>query len=292
MIFNFLILSALAFANIKAVATTNDVGWLLQRIGGNEVEVKVLAKPNENYHFIEARPDFILALSRASVFCQIGAELEIGWAPKLLEKAANPKILAGSNGSCNLASKIKLLDKPTAPIDRSMGDVHGSGNPHFWLSPIEMVAAGEEVYETLSRINPEKTAFFEKNLQELKTELTALQKELTEKLKPLSNKKIYEYHKEFAYFANAYGLNIAGSIEEIPGVSPSASRLGKVGLEAKRVSSPIALASISSNKSILEKFAEISGSKFVALPTSVSSLEKGAYSTWQRSLVDQILKLL
>jgi zinc/manganese transport system substrate-binding protein len=282
-----------ALSAIRVVATTPDIAWLVNRIGGKRVEVKTLAKSSDDYHFLDARPDFILAVNRANVVCRVGADLEIGWIPKILEKAANSKVMAGGAGDCDLSRAVSVQEKPTGPIDRSMGDVHPTGNPHFWLSPLEMANAANEVEEKLTAAEPGAAAEFAANRARVQEELKSLHAKIKAMLKPLSGKTVIEYHKDFFYFNKDYGLKSLGSIEEIPGVSPSAARLGKISLEAKRAGTLIALASTHSTKSALEKFRELSGVNVVALPTSLENpADSEAYSAWQNSVAEQILKAL
>ncbi len=289
MIFN-LFFSIYALAKISAVATTPDISWLIKQIGGDFVEVQTLAKSGENYHFIEARPDFALKLARADLFCQIGAEMEIGWAPKLLEKAANPKILPGGKGSCDLSQKVDLLEKPVRPVDRTMGDSHASGNPHYWLSPLEMKKASELIFQRLSELEPSQKDQFEKNW---KTTVHSLEKtalEVKEMLKPLNGNSFTQYHKEFTYFANAYDLKIVASIEEVPGVSPSAARIAQAAKDAKTQNLSLVFAAPNNPRAILQKFSELSGVKAVTLPTSLEGLDSLAYDRWQRTLAQKILQ--
>lgn len=281
----------MADATIRVVTSTTDIAWLVQRVGGKNIEVKALARPGDDYHFLDARPDYILAVSRADMVCRIGADLEIGWIPKILERAANSKVMAGESGDCDLSRSVTILEKPNKPVDRSMGDVHSSGNPHYWLSPLEMAKAAAEIEARLTAIEPGKSAEFSANRAQVEEELKALYRKIKEKLKPLAGKSVIEYHKDFYYFIQVYGLKPTGSIEEIPGVSPSAARLGKVAVDAKRNGLSLALASEHSPKATLDKFKELSGVPIAVLPTSLKdpSLPE-AYSAWQTELADKILK--
>jgi len=283
----------IAEAAIRVVASTSDIAWLVQRVGGaKNVEVKALARPKDDYHFLDARPDYILAVSRADVVCRIGVDLEIGWIPKILDRAANSKVMAGGAGDCDLSRSVGVQEKPAGPVDRSMGDVHSAGNPHYWLSPLEMAKAASEVEARLSAVEPGKSAEFSANRLKVEEELKALHSKIKERLKGLSGKAALEYHKDFFYFIQAYGLKSAGSIEEIPGVSPSAARLGKVALEAKRSGVSLALASEHSPKATLDKFKELSGVRVVVLPTSLSDPSAAnAYEIWQQEMADKILKV-
>lgn len=282
-----LLIAPSAEASLRAVGSTPEMAWLLQRIGGSEVEVKALAKAGDNYHFLDARPDFILAVNRADILCRVGAELEIGWLPKILDRAANTKVMSGGAGDCDASRAVALEEKPTKPVDRSMGDVHAAGNPHFWFSPAETAKAAREVEEKLAAVSPEKAKVFAANREALEKELAALQEKLRQKIK--KGLSAYQYHRDFSYFFSAYGIQSLGSIEEIPGVSPSAARLGKVALEAKEKKAAFALAAEHDPASALAKFQELSGVKVVKLPTSLSDFrDPAAYAKWQEKLVSAI----
>ena len=74
-----------AQAKLNVVATLPDFGSLAREIGGDKVNVTVLAKPTEDPHFVDARPSFVVQLRSADVLIDGGAELELGWLPPLLQ---------------------------------------------------------------------------------------------------------------------------------------------------------------------------------------------------------------
>jgi hypothetical protein len=128
-------LAPLAQAKLNVVATMTDFAAIAQEIGGDKVTVTTLAKDTEDPHFADARPSFVSLLFKADLLLEGGAELEIGWLPPLLNNARNSKILPGAPGNLRMATGVRLLDVPSGPIDRSMGDVHPAGNPHYYLDP-------------------------------------------------------------------------------------------------------------------------------------------------------------
>src|ERR1700726_4434434 len=97
-----------AQAKLNVVATLPDFGSVAREIGGDKVEVTVLAKPTEDPHFVDARPSFVVALRNADVLIEGGAELEIGWLPPLLQNARNPKIEVGKPGRVQASEGISL----------------------------------------------------------------------------------------------------------------------------------------------------------------------------------------
>lgn len=258
---------------LKVVTTLPDVAEVVQAIGGEFVDVQSLLKGSEDPHYSEARPDFILKVNRADIVCAVGLDLEIGWLPKILEKAGNAKVQSGGPGFCVLGAKVTALDIPGGVINRSLGDVHPHGNPHFMLSLEKIADSGAEVVRVLSLALPEKASVFEKNYEAFKRRLSDSKKELAAQLKKV---KVLEYHKEFTYFFNSYGLESLGSLEEKPGMPPSAARIAKVAQLAKENKVVVLFATVSAPHKVLERFQELSGVRVVQLPSYVQNLDKSS----------------
>src|SRR5512143_2555715 len=128
-----------AFARLDVVATTPDLAAIAREVGGDLIELTTLAKPTEDPHFVDAKPSFIMKLNRADAVIEGGAELEIGWLPALLDQARNSRLAAGAPGHIACAQGIPLLEVP-ATLDRSKGDIHAAGNPHYIVDPVNAKA--------------------------------------------------------------------------------------------------------------------------------------------------------
>src|SRR5689334_18891499 len=139
-VFLTMIFLAVAAAPVRAggklavVATTADLAAVAKAVGGDAVDVTTLARPTEDPHFVDAKPSFIRTVNQADVLIEGGASLEAGWLPPILDSARNPRIAPGTPGRVVAATGVTLRDVP-AELDRSMGDVHPQGNPHFMLDP-------------------------------------------------------------------------------------------------------------------------------------------------------------
>ncbi|HXJ72592.1 MAG TPA: zinc ABC transporter substrate-binding protein, partial [Candidatus Dormibacteraeota bacterium] len=147
-------LALAAQAKLNVVATMPDFGALAQEIGGDKVKITSIARGTEDPHFVDAKPSFIVKLNHADLLIEGGAELEIGWLPPLVNGARNSKILGDAPGHVILSRGIRLLEVPTGPVDRSMGDVHPLGNPHFWLDPENGKIMAGTLAETFSKLDP------------------------------------------------------------------------------------------------------------------------------------------
>ena len=142
---------------LRVAATTPELGSLAREIGGEHVTVVVFAKGTEDAHFVEAKPSFIKELSQVDVYIQAGMDLEVGWAPVLLQNARNSKVLPGAPGYIDASTVITPLEVPTGPIDRSMGDVHPGGNPHYLTDPLNGLRVAELLRDTFSAVTASET---------------------------------------------------------------------------------------------------------------------------------------
>jgi zinc/manganese transport system substrate-binding protein len=157
-----------------------------------------------------------------------------------------------------------------------MGHVHPAGNPHFWLSPVALAQASEEVADTLARIDPEKAEDYRRRQKAFVTRMNELQTSIRIRFEKAgvtgSKARFLEYHREFAYFAHAFGLESVGSLEEKPGVSPSAGRLVNVASQAKSEGGRIVLATTHGPRRLLARFEELSGVPVQSVPVSIEAL--------------------
>ncbi|MGE5087429.1 MAG: metal ABC transporter substrate-binding protein [Bacillota bacterium] len=262
-----------AFAKIKVVATLPDVAEVVKAIGGNQVDVSSLLSGGTDPHFADARPDFILKVNRADVVCSVGLDLEIGWLPKVLEKSGNAKVQSGGTGFCELGKAVKPLEVPQGVIDRSLGDVHPHGNPHFMLDPLKLAESGAEVVRVLSQVDNANAGIYQKNYDAFKKQMESLHAQIKSKIK---KDKVMEYHKEFTYFFHAYNLESVGSLEEKPGMPPSASRIAEVAQMAKANKVQVLFATPSAPHKTLERFQELSGIPVVTVPSYIQSSGNGS----------------
>lgn len=216
-----------AAAALKVVATTSEYGALATQIGGARVTVTTIAKPTEDPHFVDARPSQIVALNRADALIEGGAELEVGWLPPLLEGARNGKILAGAPGRIVASEGIQLVDIPSA-ADRSQGDTHLAGNPHFMLDPMNAKVVAEHIARAFSSLDPAGAPTFKGNLAQFEATLAAKMTEWTAALKPFAGRPIVTYHPTWRYFARRFGLVSDMFLEPKPGIPPSPPHLAEV----------------------------------------------------------------
>ncbi len=212
---------------LNVVTTTPDLAALAREIGGDAVEVKTLAKPSEDPHFVDAKPSHIVTLNRADVLIEGGAELEIGWLPPLLESARNDRLAAGTPGLIVAGQGLKMLEVPTT-LDRARGDVHALGNPHFVVDPVYAKIVAGNIAEHFAQVDPAQAAMFRANLSKFDAAIDAKMVEWQKAMAPHRGAKIVTYHNDFIYFAERFKLVVVETLEPKPGIAPSPAHLAKV----------------------------------------------------------------
>src|SRR5437016_535625 len=161
-----------AQAKLNVVATLPDFGSLAREIGGDKINLVVLAKATEDPHFVDARPSFVVSLRNADVLIDGGAELELGWLPPLLQNARNPKIEIGKPGRVQASQGIRLMNVP-ANVTRAAGDVHALGNPHFTVDPIIAKAVAQHIAKAFSEVDKANASEYEANYKKFETAINA-----------------------------------------------------------------------------------------------------------------------
>ena len=210
-----------ARAKVQVVTTLQDFASIADAIGGNRVETFALAKGYQDPHFVDAKPSFILKLSKADVLIVAGLELEIGYLPPLLDQSRNDKIHPGNAGYLDASVGCDIVGRPTQQVTRAMGDVHPYGNPHYWTDPSNGRVIARSIAARLSQIDPGGQPTYSKNLADFEAKLSAKEKEWDGKMAPFAGAKIVTFHDSWPNFAKHFKLNIVGHVEPKPGIPPS-----------------------------------------------------------------------
>ena len=216
-----------ASAAVRVVATTPEYGAIASAVGCDRITVTSLAKPTEDPHFVDAKPSHVVTLNKADLLIEGGAELEVGWLPPLTESARNSRILVGAPGHLFASEGIQLLDVP-ATLDRARGDIHGAGNPHFMMDPVNAGIVARHIVDTLCGIDTPGCASYKESLDRFQQALDARMKTWISALAPYRGTAIVTYHPTWRYFANRFGLNADTFLEPKPGIPPSPPHLAEV----------------------------------------------------------------
>jgi ABC-type Zn uptake system ZnuABC Zn-binding protein ZnuA len=261
--------AAPAAAKLQVVTTLQDLAAIAQAVGGERIESFALAKGYQDPHFVDAKPSFVLKLSRADLLIVAGLELEIGYLPPLLDQSRNDKIHAGGPGYLDASTGCEILQKPTAVVTRAMGDVHPYGNPHYWTDPENGRAIARSVAAKLAEIDPAGAAAYQKNLADFETRLSAKEKEWDAKMAPFAGTKVITFHESWPNFAKHFHLEVVGNVEPKPGIPPSPTHTLEIINLMKEQKVPVILVEPYFDSKASRFIAEQVGAKVVTLYPSV-----------------------
>ncbi|HEX5036890.1 MAG TPA: metal ABC transporter substrate-binding protein [bacterium] len=219
--FVFSLLPLIASAKINVVATLPVFASIAREVGGDRVEVTSLARGDQDPHFLDAKPSFVVKLSQADLLIHGGLELEIGWLPPIVVQARNPKINNGTAGNVDLSVGLNILEVPQTPVNRSMGDVHPRGNPHAWLDPNNAKVMAVNIVQHLSEIDPSGKDVYNDRLKSFITKLNGKIAEWHKETEGWKGKQVVTYHKSLSYVAGWTGLDVVANVEPKPGIPPS-----------------------------------------------------------------------
>lgn len=252
---------------IEIVTTLPDFKNFAEIIGADKVHVISIASGKQDPHHVEIKPSDIIKIKNADLLIVNGLDLD-AWIYPLITNSRNSKVQKGASGYVDASNGIAILEVPTTKIDRSLGDVHPYGNPHYNLSPSAMRIAFKNILETMIRNYPEQQKFFENNGQAY---LRKLDNKITEwkySLKNIPSKKLVSYHNSWAYFFNEFGLESGGFMEPKPGIMPSPTHTAELIEKMKSENTKMVLKENYFSDSTPRFIAEKTGARVLEVPTS------------------------
>lgn len=248
---------------LKIVTSFADYDAIAKFLTDNNAEVHHISHGDQDPHFVPPKPSFAVLLRGADMWVTTGMDLE-QWATTLLDKARNKNIMDGEIGFVSVSEGVRVLQKIEV-VDRTQGDIHTMGNPHIQTGPLNLKVVARNITIGLMKVDPANAEFYQMRrdeyldrmdralfggqlvdmfggetlckLLENKTLFTFLERELEgEKLinrlggwlkraLPFRGLQVIAYHKNWAYFTDTFGLEVAGYIEPKPGIPPSAKHV-------------------------------------------------------------------
>ena len=263
-----------ANAQLKVVTSTTDLYDIARTVGGSRVEASHIGEGYQDPHFVEAKPSFVLKLRDADVWAFVGLDLEIGWMPLLINGARNAKVRPGGSGYLDVSTAIPLLDVPQGKVDRSQGDVHPLGNPHYWLDPENGKRIAHLFRTRFSELDPAGAAQYAANEKAFAGRLDAAARGWADDLATIRGKPVVAWHTSWRYFAEYTGMNIVGFMEPKPGVPPSPSHLAALIQTMKRTGAKVIIMEPFYDRKMADFVARNTGATVLLLPPSVGG-EKG-----------------
>ena len=254
---------------LRVVTTTPDLAAIAQAVGGELVTVKAIARGDQDPHFLEAKPSYMSLVNKADLLVYNGLELEIGWLPLLIQGGRNGKVLAGQPGNLDASAGIPVLEIPAGEVDRSQGDIHPLGNPHYTLDPRNGLIIAGTIAARLQALDPADAATFAKNLEAFKGELQQKISGWDTRVAALKGRRVVAYHKQWEYLVSWLGLQTVAYIEEKPGVPPTPRHFADLVEQMKRDGIGVVIYANFQDAAVPTRVAGQAGAQAVGLPASV-----------------------
>lgn len=261
-----------AAAALRVVATTNDPAAIARAVGGDRVQVKALAKGYQDPHFLDPKPTFMVELNRAALLISVGLDLEVGYLQALISGAHNDRLAPGEPGFLDLSQSVAPIEV-VPQADRSQGDIHPNGNPHYWLDPENGRLMARAIAARLTQLDPAGKDTFAANLAAFEKALTAREEVWAKALAPLAGKPIITYHRSWSYFAKRYQLEVAGFVEPKPGIPPTPMHTLEMIKLAQARSVPLVLMENFYDPRPAKLIESKSSAKVAIVPNSVTGVE-------------------
>jgi zinc/manganese transport system substrate-binding protein len=287
-----LLVPASAWAKLEVVATTPDLAAIARDVGGSDAHVVALALATQDPHFVDAKPHLALALSKANLLLLTGAGLEVGWLPTLLTGSRNPDIQAGSVGYLDCSSLVPLLEVPATAVDRSQGDIHPQGNPHYSYDPRRVDALVVGIGKRMAELDPSHKAGYFARTKGLLEGLRMARTRWEARLGKARGQKIIAYHNSLPYLADWLGIEVVEHVEPKPGIPPNPSHIAHV-LERARADKVRAIVQQAYYPSGTSKLiADKAGAVFLQIPGYPDFAQGQSYTAYMDDLVAKLAKAL
>lgn len=215
--------TASAASKLNVVTATEDLASLSREVGGDRIVVDSIARGYQDPHFVEPKPSFLLKLQKANLLVAVGLQLELGWLPPLITQSRNSKIQVGAPGYFDASTFCKILEIPSGPITRAMGDVHALGNPHFWLDPENGRRIAKALADKFGAMQASDASYFAGRFADFDRRLAASEKGWEAKMAPYRGRKVITYHRSWPSFCDRFGLVVVDYVEPKPGIPPTPS---------------------------------------------------------------------
>lgn len=282
--------SAAALAELRIVTTTTDFADIARQIGRDKVQVDSVMSGPENVHNVMATPTKMLLLNKADLFVHSGLDAE-PWRDNLLKGARNPRVMPGKPGNVDMSNGVELKEVPTGKIDRSMGDVHAYGNPHYTLNPQIAQRMTVTLVKAMMTADPANADFYEENAKAFVTSLADLHRELRDKFAPYAGLKVVTYHKAWEYFADAFAIDIVGVIEPKVAITPSPADMRRTFELMKQQNVKIVIVETYDSYEQAKAVADGAGAQVITLPDHVRGVpEADTYQNLFRYDVDKLIE--
>jgi manganese/iron transport system substrate-binding protein len=258
----------------KVISTSTIIADLTARVGGEEIDHQGILKPGDDPHVYEPVPADSVALEKADLILYNGYNLEPG-----LIKMMNSTGVTAQKVAVGEAIQPLQLEKEGQKVP----------DPHVWGSARNGIIMVETIRDQLIELSPEDKEVFTSNASQLIKELENLDRWIKQSMEtiPPNQRQLVTTHDAFQYYANAYGLTVAGTLIGISTEEqPSAQTVKNLTDAIKNLKVPAIFAETTINPALITTVAEEAGVKLA--PQQLYSDSIGAPSSGGDSYIKML----
>jgi zinc/manganese transport system substrate-binding protein len=277
-----------AAAELKIVATTAQLASVAKAVGGTRVDVEALALPTQDAHFVDARPHLALRLARADLLIVVGLDLELGWLPVLQTGARNGDVQRGASGYLDCSEVVDKLDVPAVRVDRSMGDVHPGGSPHYMSDPRRVAQVAHAIAQRMERLDRAGAEHYRRGERQFLAQLARARTRWERELAPLRGARVIAYHRSQSYLADWLQLDVVEHVEPRPGIPPNPRHVAHVLQLVRSLGVTLLVQESYYPTNTSEAIARRSGARLVRLPGGPDLAAGQSYFDYMDELVARL----
>ena len=266
-----LLAPAAARANLKIVTTASDFADIARAIGDGKVDVHSVMRGPENIHNVLPTPPEMVYLNQADMFVHSGLDAE-PWRDNLLLGARNARVESNHPGNVDMSQGITIKDAPTGHIDRSQGDVHAYGNPHYTLNPRIVQRMTVTLYLAMRTADPANANLYKANAERYVKQMAEVARNIRAEFKPYDGLKVVTFHDAWKYFADAVPIDVVGTIEPKPSITPSPAQVQQTVDLMRRDGVKVVICETWDDQKLAQYVADQAGARMVVLPDHVNGV--------------------
>ena len=243
----------------KVVATTGVICDITKEIAQSSIDTTCLIKPGEDPHAYQTKPEDSKAIETANLILYAGYDHE----PSIIKL-----IKSSSNSAPKIAVHEMAVPKPLmgehehSPEDKAESKPHAAGekvpDSHVWHNPKNGIRMVETIRDELIKVAPANTQLYTSNAAKLTGDLQKIDTWIKAQIAtiPADKRKLVTTHDALSYYADAYGLEVAGALQGVTTEEqPTAARIAELSSRIKTAGVPIIFAETTTNPKLMETVA-------------------------------------
>jgi zinc/manganese transport system substrate-binding protein len=270
-----------AAAKLRVGASTNDLGSIAASVGGDQVEVFSISRPSSDPHRVEVLPSYMVQVSRANHYLKIGMGLD-QWADGIIDGSRNTKLTV-----VDCSKGINALEKP-GQVSAALGDIHPFGNPHYWTDPRNGAIVATTIADAFGRLDPAHADDYRARAAAFGKDAAAAYAKDRAIVATMPVKRIFTYHRSWPYLGDAFGLDIAETVEPLPGIPPTAKHLQDLVRIAKESKVPVLLQEPYFSEDAGKFLARATGIRLVKASAACDDTRPGSYLAHIESVLQHL----